>query len=124
LPATAVEEQFVSAVLGLEKAGRFAAAVEGYKAALSLWPSSLGALMGLGNSYYELGDNKAAANTFRLATRRFPTEGSTFNNLAQVLWKQGKHNEAVEAAKKAVEAGGPLINIYRETLGQIQSEKP
>lgn len=124
LPVTAVEDQFVSAVLGLEKAGRWDAAVEGYKAALNRWPGSLGALMGLGNSYYELGDNKAAANTFRLATRRFPTEGSAFNNLAQVLWKQRKHKEALEAARKAVAAGGPLINIYRETLRQIQPEKP
>ena len=123
LPATAVEERFVSAVLGLEKAGQWAAAVEGYKTALSRWPSSLAALMGLGNSYYALGDNNAAENTFRLATRRFPNEGSTFNNLAQVLWKQENYSEALKAAKRAVAIGGPLINIYRKTLRQIQSEK-
>jgi hypothetical protein len=124
LPATAVEEKFVSAVIGLEKSGQWKAAIEGYTAALNRWPDSLGALMGLGNSHYALGNINAAENAFRLATHRFPTEGSAFNNLAQVLWEQGKHSEALDSVKRAISVGGPLIHIYRETLRQIQSEFP
>ena len=124
LPATATKEAFVSVVLGLEKAGQSRAAVEGYETALAQWPDSLGALMGSGNSYYALGDKGSAENAFRLATHRYPTNGSAFNNLAQVLWEQGKHEEALTAARKAVKLGGPLVNTYRKTLEQIQVGKP
>jgi tetratricopeptide (TPR) repeat protein len=124
LPATATEHAFVSAVLGLEKAGQWQAAVEGYKTTLARWPDSLGAHMGLGNSYYALGDKRMAEAAFREATRRFPTNGVAFNNLAQVLWEQEKQQEAVEAARKAVELGGPLVNTYRKTLEQTQAGKP
>jgi len=124
LPATAIQHAFVSAVVGLEKAGQWQAAVEGYKTALACWPDSLGAHIGLGNSYYALGDKGMAEAAFREATRRFPTNGSAFNNLAQVLWEQEKQHEALEAARKAVELGGPLVNTYRKTLEQIQAGKP
>jgi len=124
LPAMASQDAFVSAVLGLEKAGQFQAAVEGYQRALQRWPDSLGALMGQGNSYYALGDKDSAEKTFRLATHRFPTNGSGFNNLAQVLWEQGKHEDALKAARKAVALGGPLLETYQKTLEQIQGENP
>jgi hypothetical protein len=124
LPATAAEDAYVSAVLGLEKAGQWEAAVEGYKNALTRWPDSLAAQIGLGNSYYALGDKDSAEAAFRIATHRFPTNGATFNNLAHVLWKQEKHEEALKAARKAVELGGPLVDTYRKTLEQIQAGKP
>jgi len=124
LPVTATQDAFVSAVLGLEKAGQLRAALEGYHTALQRWPDSLGALMGLGNSHYALGDMDSAENAFRLATHRFPTNGSGFNNLAQVLWKHGKHEQALKAAREAVTIGGPLVEIYRKTLEQIQSGHP
>ncbi|MCK4486290.1 MAG: tetratricopeptide repeat protein, partial [Desulfobacterales bacterium] len=106
-----------------EKAGQWQVAVQGYKTALARWPDSLGAHIGLGNSYYALGDKNSAEAAFRQATRRFPTNGSAFNNLAQVLWELGKHQEALEAARQAVKLGGPLVNTYRETLQQIQAGK-
>jgi Flp pilus assembly protein TadD len=120
LPATATEEAYIFAVLGLEKAGQWQAAVEGYKNALARWPDSLVAHMGLGNSYDALGDIESAEAAFRVATHRFPAHGSTFNNLAHVLWQQGKQQAAVDAARRAVALGGPLVNVYRETLEEIQ----
>ena len=123
LPATATHHDFVSAVVGLEKAGQWQVAIQGYKTALARWPDSLGAYIGLGNSYYALGDKISAEAAFRQATRRFPTNGSAFNNLAQVLWEMGKDQEALEAARQAQTLGGPLVNTYRETLRQIQAGK-
>jgi tetratricopeptide (TPR) repeat protein len=120
MPVTATEESYISAVLGLELAGQWGAAVEGYKTALDRWPDSLGARMGLGNSYYASGDKESAEAAFREATRRFPTDGSAYNNLAQVLWEQGEQADAVKAARRAVELGGPLADVYRETLEEIE----
>ena len=121
LPATATEHEYISAVLGLEKSGQWKAAVKGYETALNRWPDSLLAHIGLGNSYYALGDLESAEKTFQEATRRYPTEGSVFNNLAEVLWKRGKNQEALKAAYKAVELGGPLTNVYQKTLEEIQA---
>ena len=124
MPVTATEYDYISAVLGLEKAGRWKAAVEGYNTALHRWPDSLPAHMGLGNSYYKLGDLEAAEAAFREATCRRATEGSAFNNLAQVLWEQGRQQEALEAARRAVDLGGPLVEVYRKTLEEIEAGEP
>jgi len=121
LPATAAEDAYICAVLGIEKAGQWQAAVEGYKNALTRWPDNLAAHMGLGNSYYGLGDIESAETALRAATLRFPTRGSTFNNLAHILWTQGRQQAALDAARRAVELGGPLANVYRETLEKIQA---
>jgi tetratricopeptide (TPR) repeat protein len=80
--------------------------------------------MGLGNSYYALGELESAEAAFREATRRFPTDGMAFNNLAQVLWDQGKQQDALEAASRAVDLDGPLVDEYRKTLKEIQAGKP
>jgi tetratricopeptide (TPR) repeat protein len=124
LPETATEHNYVSAVLGLEKAQQWQAAIEGYNTALARWPDSLSARMGLGNSYYALGDLVSAEAAFREATIRFPTSGMAYNNLAQVLWERDNRKEALEAARKAVGLGGPLVEEYRRTLKEIQAGKP
>jgi len=124
LPATAVEGKFVEAVIGLEKVKQFAAAVEGYRAALSRWPDNLAAMMGLGNSYYALGDLKNSEATFRQATEAHPREGAAWNNLADVLLRQGQKSEALDAARKAIALGGPGADIFQKTLEEIQTAAP
>jgi hypothetical protein len=124
LPATATEHNYISAVVGLEKARQWQAAIKGYNTALARWPDSLSARMGLGNSYYALGDLVSAEAAFRQATLRFPTNGMAYNNLAQVLWERDNRREALEAVRKAVDLGGPLVEEYRRTLKEIQAGKP
>jgi hypothetical protein len=121
LPATAAEEPWVSAVVGLEKARQWAAAVEGYQTALRQWPQSFSAHIGLGNSYYAMGDLTSATAVLQKTTVRFPLEGVAFNNLAQVLWEQGRKQEALKAARQAVKLGGPHAAQFQKTLDEIQS---
>jgi tetratricopeptide (TPR) repeat protein len=124
LPATATEGRFVEAVLGLEKAHQPAAAVAGYRAALSRWPQNLAAMMGLGNSYYALGDLQSSESAFRQATEAHPREGAAFNNLAHVLLAQGRREDALAAAQKAVVLGGPHQSVFRKTLEEIEAPGP
>jgi hypothetical protein len=124
LPAMAKKDPFLEAVLGLEKARQFRAAILGYKTALTRWPQNLTALMGIGNCHYALGELKDAESTFRETERLHPTEGSALNNLAQILLEQGRNQEALETAKKAVSLGGPLTDVYQKTLEEIQSRTP
>ena len=82
LPALAMEKTYLS-VLGLEKAHQFQAAVSGYRIALTRWPQSLAARMGVGNSYYALGDFMNSEKAFREITRLHPRAGAAYNNLVQ-----------------------------------------
>ncbi len=124
LPATAVEGRFVEAVLGLEKAKQPAAAVDGYRAALNRWPENLAAVMGLGNSYYALGDLKNSEAAFRGAVALHPVSGAAWNNLADVLLRQGQKSEALDAARKAIVLGGPGQESFQKTLEEIQAAGP
>jgi hypothetical protein len=124
LPATAEKDRFLAAVLGLEKARQFDAAIDGYKTALERWPENLTAMMGIGNSHYALGAFKKAESAFRKAVRLHSESGPAYNNLAQSLLEQGRKQEALKAAEKAVSLGGPLASEYQRTLEEIQSACP
>lgn len=124
LPASADESAYVSAVVGLEKARQWQVAAEGYKTALNQWPQSFPAHIGLSNSLYAQGDLKSAEKVLRKTTNLFPNKGAAFNNLAQVLWDQGKKQEAKKAARQAVSLGGPFVEQYQKTLDEIQAGEP
>ena len=124
LPATVKEHSWIASVVGLEKARQWPAAVKGYQTALHRWPQSFSAHIGLGNSYYAIGDLPSAAAVLQKTTDRFPQEGVAFNNLAQVLWEQGKKQEAVSAARQAVKLGGPHVEQFQKTLDEIQGGEP
>jgi hypothetical protein len=124
IPVRAKENNYLTAVVGLEKARQFRAAVAGYRTALIRWPQNLTALMGMGYSYYYLGDLGGAESAFREATELHPKSAPAYNNLAYVLFKQGRRQEALVAAKKAVELGGPMKDEAEKTLQEIQSAMP
>ena len=124
LPATAAESKFVEAVIGLEKAKQPAAAVDGYRAALSRWPHNLAAMMGLGYSYYVLGDFNSSETVFRRAVDLHPDLGAAWNNLADVLLRQGRKSEALDAVRKAIALGGPGQEVFQKTLEEIQAAAP
>lgn len=124
MPVLAKENKYLAAVLGLEKSRHFQDAIAGYQTALTRWPQSLTARMGLGNSYYYLADLKGAENAFREATEFHPQSAPPYNNLAQVLLEQGRKQEALVAAQKAVALGGPMKSESEKTLREIQSRMP
>ncbi len=110
--------------IGLEQAGRAAEAALAYRTALSRWPGSLGAWMGLGNSAFAQGDLEGAAAAFREAAAAHPQSGAAWNNLAHVRMKQGKKEEALAAAQRAVALGGPHAATFRQTLEEIGNMRP
>jgi hypothetical protein len=121
LPFTAEEIPYVQAVAPLERLARWPDTAQAYATALTRWPKSLAARMGLGNSRYALGDLRGAEEAFRRATQDHPDAGAAFNNLAQTLADQDRLPEAQAAAQRAVELGGPQRKTFRETLKQIEA---
>ncbi|CAB1059215.1 FIG00956004: hypothetical protein [Olavius sp. associated proteobacterium Delta 1] len=123
LPVLAKENDYLDSVVVLEKTNHYQAAAIGYQTALTRWPNSLTSRMGLGYSYYKLGDLKSAENAFREATHLHPQSAAAHNNLAQVLLEQGRKQEALATAIKAVALGGPLKLESEKTLLEIRSER-
>jgi len=123
LPASADEATYLKTVLGLEEVGKNDEAAMAYETALRKWPKSTGAVMGLGNNLCVMGDLDGAEETFRTAVELFPTCGDMYNNLAHVLAKRTRYDEAMNAARKAIDLGGSNTSIYRETLEEIRDLK-
>jgi hypothetical protein len=119
LPAESEEEKWLAAVAGLERVGQWQAAATGYTVALERWQGSFAAWMGLGNSRYSLNDLDGSAEAFRRATLLQPENGLAFNNLAHVLSEQGQQQEALAAARRAVELGGTFLDTFRQTLDEV-----
>lgn len=120
LPAFAGRIRWLEAVTGLERAERIKAALAGYTAATERWPGSYEAWLGTGNALYQLGKLEKSVTSFRRATQIQPDNGIAYNNLASVLAELGRKNEALAAAEKAIECGGPLLETFKQTLLDIE----
>ena len=124
LPATAHEASYLEAALGLEIAGRPVEAVLAYQAATLRWPDSVGAWMGLGNARYAASDLGGAGQAYERATQLDPEAAVAFNNLAQVLLELGRREAARAAVERAIELGGPHLESFERTRGEIRNSPP
>lgn len=118
LPATADENRYVVAIAALERVAPDAAR-RAYTIAVERWPGNLAARIGLGNSAYALRDLPGAEAAYREAIRLHPRAADAWNNLAQTLLELRQREEALAAAQRAVEIGGPRLVQYRATLQAI-----
>ncbi|GIZ50199.1 PA2778 family cysteine peptidase [Noviherbaspirillum aridicola] len=118
LPATASASRYATAVATLERSSQRAAHTA-YRTALGRWPSDPVLRLGAGNTAYGLGDLQAAAAEYRALVDAHPGFADGWNNLAQVLFEQGRKREAVAAIDKAVALGGPRLDGYRQLRQQI-----
>lgn len=121
LPATLQQADGLEAANGLEQAGEDDAATTAYGILLERWPDNLAALMGFGNARYAAGDVETAGKTFRHAVTLHPDAAEAWNNLAVSLAEQGRHEDAVQAAKEAVRLGGPSKAMAEQTLAELEA---
>ena len=101
IPAIVDEESYLRAIAGMESVGQHDAALQAYRAALTRWPGSTLALLGLGNAHYALEDLINAEQTYRSLLAIHPGHVIALNNLAQTLTERGCTSEAttmIEAA--------------------------
>jgi hypothetical protein len=118
--ATATEERWLQALLGLARGGDVAATVNGYAAALQRWPDSLPAAIGLANSLHARGSIAEAAGVLREALQRNPQSVIVLNNLAQTLSDLGRHAEALALIDRASDPQNPFAAEVRSTRALIQ----
>jgi hypothetical protein len=120
LPSTAEEGRYLEQLIDLEGSGALQPALAGYRAALTRWPASLVAEMGLGNTLFALGRYREAAEVFGAAARRHPDSDAAANNLAVTLAELGCKAEALQAAERASARQGPSHAELQHTLAEIQ----
>ncbi len=119
IPATARAEEFVAAALALERVSPTSAR-QAYLSALDAWPDNLLASLALGNLAYRQHQFDSAEAAYRSASVAHPDAADAWNNLAQVLHDTGRRQEALAAAQRAVEIGGPRLTVYQSTLKSVE----
>lgn len=120
IPQTAEETSYIAAATALEKVSGLEAVQSAYTAALKRWPGNLAAQIGVGNTAYRMHQLPQAEAAYRQAAQDHPDSVAAFNNLAQTLADQGRYEEALLAARQAVNLGGPLSQTAQETLADIE----
>ena len=119
LPATATEADVTAALVAFERTAPPAEARRAYASAVQRWPGSHVLAIGLGNTAYAAGDREAAVGVFQATAQRHG-DAAAWHNLAVVLRELGRLDEAEQAAKRALEAGGPWTAQARAELERIR----
>jgi hypothetical protein len=120
IPATATEERWLEALLGLARSGDVNATVQAYAAALKRWPDSLPAAVGLANHLHARGSLEEAAGVLRTAMQKHPRSIIVLNNLAQTLSDQGRNAEALALIRRADDPQSPFAGEVRATRQLIE----
>jgi len=122
LPVRADELTVLRAAAGLERVARYDAAASAYQAIGQRWPASFTAHFGLGNVRYMLEDLDGAEIAYRRAIEVRPdAAGPAWNNLAYVLAGLDRKEEAVLAAREAVDSDPEDAN-YQATLSELSAQ--
>lgn len=120
MPTHPDRKRYLGAVAALEQVGRYQAALAGYQAALQHWPDDDTALLGLGNSYYQLKRLDEAEKTYRQLVKLSPGQAIGWNNLAELLAGQGRYTEALGVLGRGLALTGSKTS--RKLLQQTRDE--
>ena len=105
LPAGVDRVRYFTAIAALEQTGRLSEAAAAWQTALNAWPGDRTATFGLANARSAAGELTGAEVLYRdlLAAERDP---AVRNNLALVLARQGRIDEALQEIDRARAAAG------------------
>jgi len=118
-PATANPAPWLDAAAGLERTNRPQEAQLAYETFLTRWPGHRAAQMGRANALFALNRFEGAEQAYKDVVTGDPMMAEAWNNLAYALYRQGKHEEAVRAAERAVAIGGARAADYADTLKDV-----
>jgi hypothetical protein len=102
VPVSSSELDLVNAGAGLELAKHYPSALAVYRSVLERWPSSLGAMLGLGNTHFAMKEPKRALEVLARATTIHPQSPIAWHNYSVALWHLRQPKEAAAAARRAI----------------------
>ena len=118
-PATPNPAPWLDAAAGLERSNRPQEAQLAYETFLGRWPQNRAAQMGRANALFALNRFDRAEQAYKDIVAGDPTMAEAWNNLAYALYRQGKREEAMRAAERAVAIGGTRAADYADTLKDV-----
>ena len=119
IPATSTVDAYINSVIDLEQTGHLQTANLAYRTALSRWPDSLVAHMGVGNTAYALKRYDESASAYRQLLKQSPKTAEAWNNLAYALAAQGEKQTSLEAINKAIELS-PDNSNFQQSLVELR----
>lgn len=120
MPASARLPDYLRAARELEQTTGREPALPAYRAATERWPDKPLAWLALGNNMYARNEYAEAEQAFRQATRVAAHKPEGWNNLAYALLKNGCPQQALQAARCAVQLAGNDPR-YLESLDEIHT---
>jgi tetratricopeptide (TPR) repeat protein len=108
----------------LRALGRLEQAAEAYGAAIRLRPAEAGFHFNLANTQEDSGDFAEAETSYRRSDSLRPRHARTLAGIARMLVRLGRTDEALETARRAVEANGsePDAHLALGTVHRIRGE--
>jgi hypothetical protein len=116
LAATVDDLAHVRAAAGLEQLGLAREAELAYASILGRWPTSLGALIGMGNLRYAAHAPHASAAYLKRAVAAHPDSAMAWHNLATAQGAAHQRRLARVSAARALALAGPETASYRASL--------
>ena len=123
-PVAADSGSWLAAAAGLERANRPQEAQIAYDTVLSRFPGNRSAQMGRANALFALNRFESAEQAYKDVVSGDPLMAEAWNNLAYALYRQGKRDEAVRAAERAVAIAGNRNADYADTLRDVSAPVP
>jgi len=119
LPASASSETFLHSAYELEKTGMMDDAIIAYQSALLRWPEDIDILFALANAYYHSHHLRDAEQSYRKLLSLEPGHPLALNNLADLLCRTGRSNDALRVLGEAVTDETGVQSIIKATRKEI-----
>lgn len=116
-------EEALRRAVHLEGRGNLEQARESYLHLIDRHPRAPVVWTNLGNVQTALGETAEAKASYRTAIEIDPEGRDALNNLAWLLYEEGRSEEAEPLARRAVELGGPDPHLALDTLGHILASR-
>lgn len=114
LPVSVSPKTFLRAVYAFEKSGNTKEAIVAYQSAQKHWPEDTDILFALANAYYNGSHLIEAEKNYRNLLSLNPSHPFAINNLAMVLCRSNRSDEALKLLDK-VESDDPKIQSMLKT---------
>lgn len=121
LPASATAKKFLQSAYNLEKIGMVKEAIISYETALTRWPDNIPTLFALGNAYYKLHQISKAEEIYRYILLIDPKYPFALNNLADLLCRMGRSDEALKLLDRVVTDDVEIQTLIKNTRKEIHS---
>jgi hypothetical protein len=119
LSASATPKKYLQSAYDLEKTGMVNEAIIAYKSALNRWPQDIPILFALGNAYYRANQISRAEERYREILLIDKTHPLALNNLADLLCRTNRGDEALRVIDMAETTDTKIISIINTTRQEI-----